>query len=367
MSNAETVAKALREIKQAGGRFSFAIFSFPATPDYYLQFAAYRGDKTLYGEAVGNANLPPEHALSSSKIEMLQAIGWQIRSNDSNPSKFWDAVDDTALLRIVDAALRTFADVYEIPTEEKIHVEIGLEPDKLLEATRESMATVGQRRAEYGRKLPEITVAFERYLTTSVVDGIRLKKTTIGELQCDSGEIIVCDPFEIREPRSKPLEARLPPGTYPLEAIVAQLGGWGKRIAFALIRLSSNPIQKWAVAHTSADSPFNSSFGVDSGLVTFCDVQAGGALSEALTKHEKAHPDGNYFDDILAQDMSAEDLWALHCPGDANSKLHILSSGIGDGMYFHYWGLDAHGGRAALLVDFQLFDADGSMFRTDEF
>lgn len=143
--------------------------------------------------------------------------------------------------------------------------------------------------------------------------------------------------------------------------------GQERRLKGLLQRFSPAQIASWELAETTDSGELNVFIGVDTGMVCFADLNAAQILSGALKEFERSRPDGNYYNDVLARDIPAEADWGEHRP-DPGSPLSVMlaSSGLGDGLYFAYWGLDENGAPAGLVVDFQLFDKNGSICRSDQ-
>lgn len=364
MTNEEVVANALIEIQQAGGRFSAAVFTMESNKQFYVQFAAFRGDSSLYGEAVDNKYLDADCELSEEQYDRLKEIGWKCTSSESNPSRSWPANDDPDRISIVTAVMRTFTDVYGLRPGERIAAMVTLERDELLKPSAEAKTKVAERRSAYASKLPVSHVDFIRYLRSTVADGVQVQRVSIGEIQADSGQLILCDPFDVREKFVAPLDFEISPGRFSIEVVKAKLQGWGERIAFVILNLGSGPIDSWVAAKCIGREYFSDSIPVGSGLITICDAVVANRLAGALSQFEEESPGGNYYDDVLCQDMPPESLWTEHrIYRQSDSSLVLVSSGLGDGNYGQYWGLNIEGTPEALLVDFQLFDSDGSIFR----
>lgn len=121
----------------------------------------------------------------------------------------------------------------------------------------------------------------------------------------------------------------------------------------------------WELAETTVPGALNVFIGVDTGMVCLADASAATAFADAVRKFYNAHPDGNYYDDILSSDIPAGANWGVHRPDpdpELGLDVMLISSGLGDGVYTAYWGLGADGVPVELVLDFQLFDESGSIF-----
>jgi hypothetical protein len=156
----------------------------------------------------------------------------------------------------------------------------------------------------------------------------------------------------------------LPQGHYGVDLSVVDLGAWGTRVAFSAVKFSDQPVAHWQVAETTDPGGFTQFFGVDAGLGAYMDADTAKVFATVLQSFEAEHPSGNYYDDVLSRDLPPSALWGEHQPSEASPlKAVVFSSGLGDGLYFSYWGLDAAGQVAMLVTDFQLFDQSGTIVR----
>lgn len=233
----------------------------------------------------------------------------------------------------------------------------------MLEANQQTMRTVLERRGAYAKSLPA-HVSFLRYFQAGIVDGVKISTVEAGTLRVPSGEILVADPFYFTADFTHPLRRRTPPGHYPIVLAVADLGGWGNRVAFASLRLSSAEVQTWELAETTDPGQLNVFFGVDAGMACFADAEAAGIFARVQREFDAQRPKGNYYEEVLIRDIPDDSNWGEHHPDPASPLGVIITrSGLGDGLYSAYWGLDSDGAPAQLVVDFQLFDQHGTIFR----
>lgn len=201
--------------------------------------------------------------------------------------------------------------------------------------------------------MPDLAAAFQSP-TNRVVD--------LGELVVPSGALYCCDPFLSHE--VGPLERWVPPGRYRVQVCVAPTGEWGPRVAMARLVLSERRAVAWQEASFRHHGVRSSRFRVDAGLACFMDASTRDLLVEAVDACHDAGPDANYYNDMLAAEFRrnadptrpyhAGD-WALHAPlaGDERN-VALFASGLGDGYYRAWWGLDDAGIAVALVVDFEL-------------
>lgn len=170
----------------------------------------------------------------------------------------------------------------------------------------------------------------------------------LGELPIASGALALGDGFTGLSSTSPP-EGVIPVGSYPVDVALARYLDEGsfeagdERIAAARVRFSNEPVARWVVSEVGA--------GVDSGTCGFADGDIGEVWPPASESED---------DDVLAE------LDAARLGPSANAKRYerdghvvfVFSSGVGDGLYDGYWGLDARGNPAAFCLDFDLLVRD---------
>ncbi len=153
----------------------------------------------------------------------------------------------------------------------------------------------------------------------------------VGTLKVGSGILVVGD-LGYDSTMLQPLSLRISPGEYAIDVSVAF-----ERVAAMRLRVSDQPVVRW---HPADGGGYGHVVGVDAGNVFISDVDA---LLAVTTRHK----DSEF--DKLANDPDMAGALMLHLsePDDAV----VASSGYGDGAYPVYWGLDAAGDPAVLLVD----------------
>ena len=207
-------------------------------------------------------------------------------------------------------------------------------------------------------------VEFARYFQRGEVDGVAIDPIDVGRLQLPSGSVVVADPSYFTADFTRPFRRKIAPGAYALEFVIADLEQWGSRVAFARLRLSSNEVETWEWAETTAPGELNVFFGVDAGMACFADADAAAIFARVQTDFYAKHPDGNYYNDVLSKDFPSDAYWGEHRPDPKSLvKVFVCGSGFGDGLYAAYWGLDAAGAPVELVVDFQVFDHHGTIVR----
>jgi Protein of unknown function (DUF4241) len=163
-------------------------------------------------------------------------------------------------------------------------------------------------------------------------DRVALKVRDVGELVLTSGVLVVGD-LGYGTHSLQPLVARVPPGSYPVQAAVAGRVNCALRVC-----LSDAEVDSWRCA----DGPGGGHvMGVDAGNLAVIDASS--VVGVLARTKERAF-------DAWARGPSGPkaDLLSLCSEHDAV----IAESGSGDGAYPVYWGLSEDGRPAVLLLDF---------------
>jgi hypothetical protein len=184
----------------------------------------------------------------------------------------------------------------------------------------------------------------------------------VGTVSFPTGAITATDPYFASNAR--PFERRVTPGAYALELGRIRAGVLGTRTAFARLRLRPDievVSNEFATVHPDGWDAYP----VDSGLGSFMDDSARPEFLEAMDRFEAATPGGDYHRDVLAPDLARSapapgrpGIWSIHRPPGTDTQIAVFRSGLGDGSYSSYWGLDEVGEPVTLLTDFGLVSAD---------
>lgn len=159
----------------------------------------------------------------------------------------------------------------------------------------------------------------------------RVDVRRLGTLTVSSGTLIVGD-LGYGSSTLAPLDQRIAPGSYPIEISVA----FG-RVAALRMKVSEQAVVSWHPADAGEEGHVVS---VDAGNVFVGDVEA--LLSATCRRKEQE------FEKLAtAIDPAAALMLHMTQPDD----VAISTSGFGDGAYPVYWGVDAEGELAVLLVD----------------
>jgi|GEM_PF-4370841 len=122
------IAESLRRITSGSSRYESVVISAPKRKNIYVQFAADKKGKAIYGEAVGNAYLKKSERLSSRQMQQLEDLGWTPPSDDDddalNFSCGWSVQDEHDLKLVALEAARVLSDVYEIGELDAVEIEL---------------------------------------------------------------------------------------------------------------------------------------------------------------------------------------------------------------------------------------------------
>lgn len=164
----------------------------------------------------------------------------------------------------------------------------------------------------------------------------------IGTLSTNSGVLSVLD-FGYDNDDARPLARTVPSGSYPVDRVTA----FGRNAAVRVRFTDTDPVA-W---HPASIPGSGHVVGVDAGCVCLVDYPA----YATLTHRAKAA----VFDQLSTFERPAA------MPVPLGDSLGIaVESGYGDGSYPAYWGIDADGRTAQLVVDFMILvesDDDGAL------
>lgn len=157
-----------------------------------------------------------------------------------------------------------------------------------------------------------------------------------------SGVLVVRD-LGYQDHDLEPLACRVPAGTYPVEAAVGDALDGDLNLALRLV-LSEAPVASWCHADQVGGGHVA---GVDTGTISVADLAG-------LVGLEAQETERRYTDQALEISSTGGVAFALSGTGAPDCVL--AQSGYGDGGYPAFWGLDAAGRPAQLVVDFRVVD-----------
>ena len=135
----------------------------------------------------------------------------------------------------------------------------------------------------------------------------------------------------------------------------------------ALARIVFAPGKK-AMTLEKATMEFTDSNGyfVDSGIGSFMDELTSHALAEVFAEFYRTRPTGNYYTDVLAAEFKKNAIsphdpsdigkWNLHYLPNSEMNVAMFASGLGDGFFESFWGLDEDGEVIYLVTDFKILE-----------
>ncbi|MCI8454427.1 MAG: DUF2185 domain-containing protein [Lachnospiraceae bacterium] len=192
-----------------------------------------------------------------------------------------------------------------------------------------------------------------------------------GEADFPTGEVVLADPIAYLGGRYETiLDRKIPVGRYPVELSVCRSRIVGLRIAAARLLLGSGTAIRYEIAMPKGKKREDlgkpgvwTFFGVDTGLACFTDMQISEEYRRYFESWEEQNPGKNKYIDYFAalfqksyeadpefQNQAGNFLeWRLP---ESGKKLVLFSSGMGDGVYSGYWGIDAEGEITCLTVPF---------------
>ena len=203
------------------------------------------------------------------------------------------------------------------------------------------------------------------------IESAKIKVAQAGKADFPTGEVVLADPVAyLGSSYETVLDKTVPTGSYPVELSVCHSQIVGLRISAARLLISERPAVSYEIAMPKGKKGEDlgkpgifTFFGVDTGLSSFAD----GKISEEnrifFEKWAEENPGKNKYMDYFAslfqesyethpefQNEGGSFLeWSM--PGSGH-RMVLFSSGMGDGVYSGYWGLDAEGEAVCLTVVF---------------
>ncbi len=211
----------------------------------------------------------------------------------------------------------------------------------------------------------------EEFFQSLFQKGGRIESFCIGEADFPTGEIVLSDPIVyLGSKYMVTLEKKIPAGSYPVDLAVCHSEKVGLRIVAARLVISNRQTvcHEIAMPKGSAKEDMNKPgvwafFGVDAGLACFSDTEAAEKYRHFISRWKDENPGKNEYYDYFAPyfrksyemypELQRESgdflLWQMP---ETGYKLAMFASGLGDGIYSGYWGLDADGEATELVIPF---------------
>lgn len=198
-----------------------------------------------------------------------------------------------------------------------------------------------------------------------------LQTATLGVADFPTGRVVLADPLcYLGSKYETTLEQQIALGSYPVQAAVLRTRYAGLRYAAARLLLAERPAASYEIAMPLGYQPDDlgkpgvfSFFGVDAGLACFADAAISAEYAKFETKWRRQNPNKNIYDDYFAAlfAKSYAEQPAIQREGghficwqlpESGARLVMFSSGLGDGVYSAYWGVDAEGLPVELVIPF---------------
>lgn len=192
-----------------------------------------------------------------------------------------------------------------------------------------------------------------------------------GTTDFPTGEVVLADPLAYLGSKYQTvLEKKIPAGSYPVELSICRSGIVGLRIAGARLRISEKPTISYEIAMPKGSFREDlgkpgvwTFFGVDTGLACFADIRTAEENRIFFEKWQKENPEKNKYKDYFAELFLQSYAAYPQLQNQGGSFLHwempetghemvLFASGMGDGVYSGYWGLNAEGEITCLVVPF---------------
>jgi hypothetical protein len=183
----------------------------------------------------------------------------------------------------------------------------------------------------------------------------------LGNLALPTGRVVVCDPYFCAG--AEPFARAVAPGSYEVELCIVASPDWGRRVALARI-VFDRDTQPARYEEAVKEPSGATGFFVDSGVASYLDLETRDVFANVLADHYRRNPDGNYYLDVLAAEFkrSAFDpddpfdvgRWNMHDVPGSTLNVAMFSSGLGDGSFRSFWGVNEHDAATSLVTDFGL-------------
>lgn len=192
-----------------------------------------------------------------------------------------------------------------------------------------------------------------------------------GEVDFPTGEIVLADPLAYLGTRYETvLDKKIKTGSYPVELSICRSRIAGLRIAAARIAVRDGQAVRYEIAMPKGKKIEDlgkpgvfTLFGVDTGLACLADAQVSEEFRAFMENWQKENPGKNKYTDYFESlfQKSYESLPEVQNPGGSflewrlpqtGHRMVMFASGMGDGMYSGYCGVNAAGEVVSLTALF---------------
>lgn len=194
----------------------------------------------------------------------------------------------------------------------------------------------------------------------------------IGDVSFPTGEIVVCDAMcnlGIKNNMLKSFINKVDPGNYPVTISVAKSGIYKDKYIASKVSFNEKVPVQFEVAIKYGDvlkdlkQDETYGFNVESKLACFCDKQVEELyecyLNEWYEKNVHKHHYEDYFSLLFNENYDKNPKhnykgcnWINWTLPDTDFTIPIFTSGMGDGFYSCYWGLDKYDDVCDLTIQF---------------
>ncbi|WP_075343487.1 DUF4241 domain-containing protein [Tenacibaculum agarivorans] len=197
----------------------------------------------------------------------------------------------------------------------------------------------------------------------------------LGNLNITSGELVLCDIREHKDPPNKfypdsnPFVIQLKHGAYNINVIIANTIDHGDRTAFVELNITNHKATQWILAHKTSHNLYNLERGslygtnTEAATLTLFDRKSGIIFYEKRSDYLKENTEKSEFDFFeyifKYSEYDLKNYTKSSCINvDLGEKNNLIQfcTGYGDGSYPAYWGIDKDNYICALVIDFGVLD-----------
>lgn len=223
--------------------------------------------------------------------------------------------------------------------------------------------TINNQNTYNETKNKENIIDYEKYFVNgNIINGVRIISKKIGNINIRSNKLIACDPFYVDQGFTAPFSRDVPVGSYPVFITYVDLKDWGRSVAFVKIQFKKDKTVKYEKAiFKSKNRAIESEYGVDSGMGSIMDLKTAGLFASDQQKFEMNNKNADYYTSIIEPQLQDDSNWANLYINNKTSNLFVFQSGLGDGSYTSYWGVNSKGGITSFITDFSIFTLNGTI------